>query len=139
MGFFHKAPVVNAKVHSDGLAMLATFISIDPIPSPEFIFFCLAREGHSVAERSLLGGSRRAATRTKPAHCLLLIPASLTCCRIGFTPGGLTCQWQDEMLDKFGWDFDLVNRASFEAKPTCSPGRAMACLSRLLMSAGAGQ
>ncbi|MEK6573636.1 MAG: DEAD/DEAH box helicase, partial [Chloroflexota bacterium] len=33
------------------------------------------------------------------------------------TPGGLTGQWRDEMLEKFGLDFDLVNRASFEAKP----------------------
>ncbi|MGH2592886.1 MAG: SNF2-related protein [Anaerolineae bacterium] len=33
------------------------------------------------------------------------------------TPGGLTKQWKEEMLEKFGLDFDLVNRASFEAKP----------------------
>jgi superfamily II DNA or RNA helicase len=33
------------------------------------------------------------------------------------TPGGLTRQWQDEMLEKFGLDFDRVNRASFDAKP----------------------
>jgi len=34
------------------------------------------------------------------------------------TPGGLTKQWQeDEMRAKFGLEFDLVNRASFEAKP----------------------
>jgi superfamily II DNA or RNA helicase len=34
------------------------------------------------------------------------------------TPGGLTKQWQeDEMRSKFGLEFDLVNRASFEAKP----------------------
>jgi len=34
------------------------------------------------------------------------------------TPGGLTKQWkEDEMRDKFGLEFDLVNRASFEAKP----------------------
>jgi SNF2 family DNA or RNA helicase len=34
------------------------------------------------------------------------------------TPGGLTKQWQeDEMRDKFGLNFRLVNRASFEAEP----------------------
>jgi SNF2 family DNA or RNA helicase len=33
------------------------------------------------------------------------------------TPGGLTRQWQDEMLDKFGLHFRLVNRASYEAEP----------------------
>lgn len=33
------------------------------------------------------------------------------------TPGGLTRQWQDEMLEKFSLDFDRVNRASFDAKP----------------------
>lgn len=34
------------------------------------------------------------------------------------TPGGLTKQWQeDEMRDKFGLYFRLVNRASFEAEP----------------------
>ena len=34
------------------------------------------------------------------------------------TPGGLTKQWQeDEMRDKFGLEFDLINRASFEARP----------------------
>jgi superfamily II DNA or RNA helicase len=33
------------------------------------------------------------------------------------TPGGLTRQWRDEMEEKFGLDFDLVNRASFETKP----------------------
>ena len=35
------------------------------------------------------------------------------------TPGGLTKQWRDdEMARKFGLDFDLVNRASFEARPS---------------------
>ena len=34
------------------------------------------------------------------------------------TPGGLTKQWQeDEMRDKFGLYFRLINRASFEAEP----------------------
>lgn len=33
------------------------------------------------------------------------------------TPGGLTRQWQDEMQDKFGLYFRLINRASFEAEP----------------------
>lgn len=34
------------------------------------------------------------------------------------TPGGLTQQWQqDEMQDKFGLPFRLINRASFEAEP----------------------
>jgi SNF2 family DNA or RNA helicase len=33
------------------------------------------------------------------------------------TPGGLTRQWQDEMQDKFGLFFRLINRASFEAEP----------------------
>jgi SNF2 family DNA or RNA helicase len=33
------------------------------------------------------------------------------------TPGGLTGQWRDEMLDKFGLHFRLVNRASYEAEP----------------------
>jgi len=33
------------------------------------------------------------------------------------TPGGLTRQWQDEMQDKFGLSFRLINRASFEAEP----------------------
>jgi hypothetical protein len=32
------------------------------------------------------------------------------------TPGGLTKQWREEMLEKFGLEFDLVNRASFEAR-----------------------
>ena len=35
------------------------------------------------------------------------------------TPGGLTKQWRDdEMAAKFGLEFDLVNRASFEARPS---------------------
>jgi len=35
------------------------------------------------------------------------------------TPGGLTKQWlEDEMRDKFGLGFRLVNRASFESDPT---------------------
>lgn len=35
------------------------------------------------------------------------------------TPGGLTKQWlEDEMRDKFGLNFRLINRASFEADPT---------------------
>jgi superfamily II DNA or RNA helicase len=33
------------------------------------------------------------------------------------TPGGLTRQWQDELFDKFGLPFRLINRASFEAEP----------------------
>lgn len=33
------------------------------------------------------------------------------------TPGGLTRQWQDEMQDKFGLPFRLINRASFDAEP----------------------
>jgi superfamily II DNA or RNA helicase len=33
------------------------------------------------------------------------------------TPGGLTRQWQDEMLEKFDLDFERVTRASFDAKP----------------------
>lgn len=33
------------------------------------------------------------------------------------TPGGLTRQWQDEMSEKFGLPFRLVNRASFQAEP----------------------
>jgi len=33
------------------------------------------------------------------------------------TPGGLTRQWQDEMQDKFGLSFRVINRASFEAEP----------------------
>lgn len=33
------------------------------------------------------------------------------------TPGGLTGQWQDEMIDKFGLEFRIVNRAAFEADP----------------------
>lgn len=33
------------------------------------------------------------------------------------TPGGLTRQWQDELLEKFGMPFRLINRASFEAEP----------------------
>lgn len=33
------------------------------------------------------------------------------------TPGGLTGQWQDEMLDKFALSFRVINRASFEAEP----------------------
>jgi len=33
------------------------------------------------------------------------------------TPGGLTGQWRDEMVDKFGLHFRLVNRASYEAEP----------------------
>ncbi len=33
------------------------------------------------------------------------------------TPGGLTVQWRDEMQDKFGLPFRLINRASFEAEP----------------------
>jgi hypothetical protein len=33
------------------------------------------------------------------------------------TPGGLTGQWRDEMQDKFGVSFRLINRASFEAEP----------------------
>jgi len=33
------------------------------------------------------------------------------------TPGGLTGQWRDEMLDKFGLHLRLVNRASYEAEP----------------------
>ena len=34
------------------------------------------------------------------------------------TPGGLTKQWQqDEMREKFGLDFRLVNRAAFDADP----------------------
>lgn len=33
------------------------------------------------------------------------------------TPGGLTGQWRDELLDKFGLPFRLINRASFEAEP----------------------
>jgi len=33
------------------------------------------------------------------------------------TPGGLTRQWQDEMQDKFGLPFRLINRASYEAEP----------------------
>ncbi|MBI5290438.1 MAG: DUF3883 domain-containing protein [Chloroflexi bacterium] len=34
------------------------------------------------------------------------------------TPGGLTRQWQeDELQDKFGLPFRLINRASFEAEP----------------------
>ncbi|MGI6209672.1 MAG: helicase-related protein [Anaerolineae bacterium] len=33
------------------------------------------------------------------------------------TPGGLTRQWQDEMQEKFGLTFRLINRASFEAEP----------------------
>jgi SNF2 family DNA or RNA helicase len=33
------------------------------------------------------------------------------------TPGGLTRQWQDEMQEKFGQSFRLINRASFEAEP----------------------
>jgi superfamily II DNA or RNA helicase len=33
-------------------------------------------------------------------------------------PGGLTRQWvEDEMLEKFGLNFRLINRASFEAEP----------------------
>lgn len=32
-------------------------------------------------------------------------------------PGGLTRQWQDEMLEKFNLPFRLINRASFEAEP----------------------
>jgi len=35
------------------------------------------------------------------------------------TPGGLTKQWQeDEMRDKFGLNFRLINRTSFESDPT---------------------
>lgn len=33
------------------------------------------------------------------------------------TPGGLTRQWQDELSDKFGLAFRLINHASFEAEP----------------------
>lgn len=33
------------------------------------------------------------------------------------TPGGLTRQWQDEMQDKFGLSFRLINRISFESEP----------------------
>jgi superfamily II DNA or RNA helicase len=33
------------------------------------------------------------------------------------TPGGLTGQWRDELEEKFGLEFRLVNRASFEADP----------------------
>jgi superfamily II DNA or RNA helicase len=33
------------------------------------------------------------------------------------TPGGITGQWQDEMREKFGLSFRLINRASFEAEP----------------------
>jgi SNF2 family DNA or RNA helicase len=33
------------------------------------------------------------------------------------TPGGLTRQWRDEMQDKFGLSFRLINRGSFEAEP----------------------
>ncbi|RMG55935.1 MAG: DEAD/DEAH box helicase [Acidobacteria bacterium] len=33
------------------------------------------------------------------------------------TPGGLTRQWQDEMREKFGLIFRLINRISFEAEP----------------------
>ncbi|HIE29752.1 TPA: DUF3883 domain-containing protein [Candidatus Poribacteria bacterium] len=33
------------------------------------------------------------------------------------TPGGLTRQWQDEMQDKFGLNFRLINKASFDAEP----------------------
>ena len=33
------------------------------------------------------------------------------------TPGGLTKQWREEMQEKFGLEFDLVNRHSFEARP----------------------
>src|SRR5262249_7197383 len=32
-------------------------------------------------------------------------------------PGGLTRQWVDEMAEKFGLNFRLINRASFEAEP----------------------
>ncbi len=32
-------------------------------------------------------------------------------------PGGLTRQWVDEMQEKFGLHFRLINRASFEAEP----------------------
>ena len=35
------------------------------------------------------------------------------------TPGGLTKQWQeDEMREKFGLNFRLINRAAFEAEPS---------------------
>ena len=33
------------------------------------------------------------------------------------TPGGLTRQWQEEMQDKFGLSFRLINKASFDAEP----------------------
>ncbi len=33
------------------------------------------------------------------------------------TPGGLTGQWRDEMIDKFGLPFRLINRATFDAEP----------------------
>ena len=33
------------------------------------------------------------------------------------TPGGLTGQWRDEMQDKFGLSFRVINRASFDAEP----------------------
>src|SRR5262245_8525883 len=33
------------------------------------------------------------------------------------TPGGLTRQWQDEMLEKFNLAFRIINRVSFEAEP----------------------
>ncbi len=32
-------------------------------------------------------------------------------------PGGLTRQWVDEMAEKFGLNFRLINRVSFEAEP----------------------
>ena len=32
-------------------------------------------------------------------------------------PGGLTRQWGDEMAEKFGLNFRLINRVSFEAEP----------------------
>lgn len=32
-------------------------------------------------------------------------------------PGGQTRQWVDEMAEKFGLNFRLINRVSFEAEP----------------------
>ncbi len=46
-------------------------------------------------------------------------------------PGGLTRQWVDEMAEKFGLNFRLINRVSFEAEEAISKARNRFFLRRL--------